>query len=78
MLADILAHLRELMLTSALGIQHSNCARMRATVEATCKKTTENQLELFKYMNENGMYPIKNVTDTELSECIAMHSNQSA
>jgi len=74
MMQDVLAHLRDLMNASGMAIQHSNCANLRAVVTKTSGRTTENQFEVFKYMNENGMYPIKNVTDAELKEVISMHS----
>jgi len=74
MLQDVLAHLRDLMTTSGMAIQHSNCKNMRAVVTKTNERTTAHQFEVFKYMNDNNMYPIKNVTDTELKEAIAMHS----
>ena len=74
MLQDILAHLRDLMNASGMAIQHSNCANLRDVVTKTSTRTTEHQFEIFKYMNENGMYPIKNVTDEELDEIINNHS----
>jgi len=74
MLQDILAHLRDLMNASGMAIQHSNCANVRAVVTKTCARTTEHQFAVFKYMNQNGMYPIKNATDTELMETIRMHA----
>ena len=73
MLQDVLAHLRDLMTQSGMAIQHSNCQNMRNVVTKTCARTTAHQYEIFKYMNENGMYPIKNCTDQELSEAIKMH-----
>jgi len=73
MLQDILAHLRDLMNASGMAIQHSNCQNMRNVVTKTSGRITENQFAVFKYMNENGMYPIKNVTDAELKEAIKMH-----
>ena len=72
MLQDILAHLRDLMLASGTAIQHSNCQNMRDVVTKTCERTTAHQFEVFKYMNEHDMYPIKNVTDQELQEAIQM------
>jgi len=74
MLQDVLAHLRDLMTISGMAVQHSNCQNVRNVVTKTCARTTANQFEVFKYMNENGMYPIKNVTDMELREVIAMQS----
>ena len=76
MLQDILAHLRDLMMASGTAIQHSNCSNMRAVVTKTCERTTAHQYAVFKYMNDNGMYPIKNATDTELVEAINMHKNK--
>jgi len=73
MLEDILAHLRDLMMASGTAIQHSNCSRMRATVMETSKRTGELQYAVFRYMNDNDMYPIKNCTDQELCACIKMH-----
>jgi spore coat protein CotF len=73
MLQDILAHLRDLMNASGLAIQHSNCQNMRDVVTKTSSRTTCNQFEVFSYMNEHGMYPVKNVTDAELMEAIKMH-----
>jgi spore coat protein CotF len=73
MLQDILAHLRDLMNASGMAIQHSNCPNVRAVVEKSCKRTEANQFAVFKYMNENGMYPIKNCVDAELKEAIKMH-----
>ena len=73
MLQDILAHLRDLMNASGLAIQHSNCQTMRDVVTKTCGETTKHQFKIFKYMNENNMYPVKNVTDKELVEAIRMH-----
>jgi spore coat protein CotF len=74
MLQDILAHLRDLMTQSGMTIQHANCPNVRDVVTKTSGRTTANQFELFKFMNERGLYPIKNVTDTELRECIKMHT----
>ena len=76
MMQDILAHLRDLMNASGLAIQHSNCQRMRDTVTKTSGRTTKHQFEIFQYMNENGMYPVKNVTDKELHEAVQMHAEQ--
>jgi len=73
MLQDILAHLRDLMIASGNAIQHSNCPNVRAVVCKTNQRTAEHQFEVFKYMNENGMYPIKNVEDKELMAAIQMH-----
>ncbi|MDR0462549.1 MAG: spore coat protein [Christensenellaceae bacterium] len=73
MLQDILAHLRDLMMASGTAIQHSNCQNMRDVVTKTSGRTTMLQFEVFKYMNEHGMYPIKNVTDQELKEAVQMH-----
>ena len=73
MLQDVLAHLRDLMMACGNAIQHSNCENMREVVTKTCERTTEHQFEVFKYMNKNGMYPIKNVTDEELKETINNH-----
>jgi len=73
MCQDVLAHLRDLMNASGMAIQHSNCQNVRDVVTKTSGRTTCNQFELFKYMNEHNMYPIKNVTDTELKEAIQMH-----
>ena len=73
MMQDVLAHLRDLMNASGLAIQHSNCQNMRDVVTKTSARTTAHQYEVFKYMNEQGMYPIKNVTDAELKECISSH-----
>ena len=73
MMQDILAHLRDLMMASGTAIQHSNCQNMRSVVTKTSGRTTAHQYEVFKYMNEHGMYPIKNATDKELSETIEMH-----
>jgi len=73
MMQDILAHLRDLMMACGMAIQHSNCQNMRDVVTKTSGRTTAHQFEVFKYMNEKGMYPIKNVTDKELSECIEIH-----
>ena len=73
MLQDILAHLRDLMMASGTAIQHSNCQNMRDVVTKTSARTTALQYEVFKYMNEHGMYPIKNATDQELGETIDMH-----
>ena len=74
MLQDILAHLRDLMNASGMAIQHSNCPNVRDVVTRTCTRTTAHQFQVFKYMNEHGMYPIKNVTDQELSEVIKARS----
>ncbi|MCL2228240.1 MAG: spore coat protein [Firmicutes bacterium] len=76
MMQDVLAHLRDLMTQGGMAIQHSNCKNMRAVVENVTKRTTENQFLVFKYMNENNMYPIKNVTDQELCEVINCHTKQ--
>ena len=76
MLQDILAHLRDLMNASGMAIQHSNCSNVRALVTKTSGRTTEKQWEVFRYMNENGMYPIQNVTDAELKKVIGMHVGQ--
>jgi len=76
MLQDVLAHLRDLMTASGMGIMHSNCVNMRARVTKTSGRTTENQFAVFQYMNEHGMYPIKNVTDQELQEAIDMHCKE--
>ena len=76
MLQDILAHLRDLMLASGTAIQHSNCQNMRAVVTKTSGRTTAHQYEVFKYMNDNGMYPIKNATDVELMDAIKMHAGK--
>ena len=73
-LQDVLAHLRDLMTQSGMAIQHSNCQNMRNVVTRTSSRTTAHQYEVFKYMNEHGMYPIKNVTDTELADAIAMNN----
>ena len=73
MLQDILAHLRDLMTQGGMSIQHSNCKNMRAVVKNVTERTTENQFLIFKYMNENGMYPVKNVTDQELCEVLNNH-----
>jgi spore coat protein CotF len=73
MLQDILAHLRDLMNASGMAIQHSNCSNLRSTVTKTSGRTAANQYEVFRYMNENNMYPIKNVTDAELMEAIKLH-----
>ena len=73
MAQDVLAHLRDLMMTSGMAIQHSNCKNMRAVVTKTSGRTTEHQFLWFKYMNENDMYPIKNCTDEELRNAIQMH-----
>lgn len=73
MLQDILAHLRDLMNASGMAIQHSNCPNVRAVVTKTSGRTTENQFAVFKYMNDNDMYPIKNCTDQELKQCIDQH-----
>ena len=73
MLQDILAHLRDLMNACNMGIQHSNCPNMRANVTKANARTTESQFAVFKYMNENQMYPIKNATDAELLESVKMH-----
>ena len=69
----ILAHLRALMQASGTAIQHSNCPNMRNVVAKTSGRTTDLQFQVFKYMNENGMYPIKNVPDAELKESIQTH-----
>ena len=76
MLQDVLAHLRDLMNASGLAIQHSNCPNLRDVVTKTSGRTTEMQFKVFKYMNEHDMYPIKNVTDEELRECIKCHSGK--
>jgi len=73
MMQDILAHLRDLMMAGGMAVQHSNCKNMRSVVTKVNGRTTENQFLTFKYMNDNDMYPIKNVTDAELKEAIAMH-----
>ena len=73
MLTDILAHLRDLMLQSGTAFQHSNCQKMRAMVMTTSGRTGEHQFEIFKYMNEHGMYPVQNVEDAELKRIIALH-----
>ena len=73
MLEDVLAHLRDLMQASGMAIQHSNCQNMRDVITKTSGRITQNQFAVFKYMNENGMYPIKNVTDQELKAAIQMH-----
>ena len=78
MLQDVLAHLRDLMNASGMAIQHSNCQNMRDVVTKTSGRTTEHQFAIFKYMNENGMYPIKNVTDKELTEVINNHTGKGA
>ena len=74
MLQDVLAHLRDLMNASGMAIQHSNCPNVRDVVTKTSARTTANQFEVFKYMNEHNMYPIKNVTDAELAEAINCHA----
>ena len=74
MMQDILAHLRDLMNASGMAIQHSNCPNVRAVVTKTSARTTAHQFEVFKYMNEHGMCPIKNVTDQELKDAIQMHT----
>ncbi|MCL2771507.1 MAG: spore coat protein [Firmicutes bacterium] len=76
MAEDVLAHLRDLMTASGMAIKHSNCPRMRATVTKTSEATAKLQFDLFCYMNENGMYPIKNVTDQELKSVIMMHEKK--
>jgi len=76
MMQDVLAHLRDLMMASGTAIQHSNCSRMRATVTKTSGRTAEHQYEVFRYMNENGMYPIQNATDAELMETIQMQKKK--
>jgi len=73
MLQDVLAHLRDLMNASGMAIQHSNCANLRKVVTKTSTRTTEDQFAVFKYMNDQGFYPIKNVTDQELGEVIKNH-----
>jgi spore coat protein CotF len=74
MLQDILAHLRDLMNASGLAIQHSNCSNVRDVVTKTSGRTTAHQWNVFRYMNEHGYYPIKNVTDAELCEVIKARS----
>jgi len=73
MLSDILAHLKDLMTWSGMALAHSNCAKMRTLVTMTSGRTAEHQFEVFQYMNRQGMYPIKNVDDTELKEVIDAH-----
>jgi spore coat protein CotF len=73
MMQDILAHLRDLMQQYGMTIQHSNCPNVRANATRACGRTAENQFMLFKLMNDLGYYPIKNVTDEELKQCIQMH-----
>ena len=73
MLQDILAHLRDLMIASGNAIQHSNCPNVLSVVTKTSGRTADHQFEVFKYMNENGMYPIKNVEDKELRQAIETH-----
>jgi len=76
MLQDILAHLRDLMTQCGLAVTHSNCQKMRDMVTTVSGRTTKHQFEVFEYMNEHGMYPIKNVDDTELKAAIAMHAKK--
>ena len=78
MLQDILAHLRDLMMAAGMAIQHSNCKNMRAVVTKVNERTTAHQFAVFKYMNDNGMYPIKNVMDKELDEVITNHTEKGA
>jgi spore coat protein CotF len=73
MLQDILAHLRDLMNASGMAIQHANCPNVRAVVTKTSGRTADHQFEVFKYMNDNGMYPIKNCEDKELLQAIKQH-----
>ena len=73
MLTDILAHLRDLMKQSGVAIQHSNCEKMRALVTTTSGRTTKHQFEVFQYMNQNGMYPIKNEEDSAIKTTLDMH-----
>jgi len=73
MLSDILAHLKDLMTWSGMAFAHSNCPKMRELVTMTSGRTAEHQFEVFKYMNANGMYPIKNVDDAEIKEVLNLH-----
>lgn len=76
MLTDILAHLRDLMIQSGTAIQHASCEKMRAVITTTSGRTAKHQFEVFQYMNEHGMYPIKNADDMQLKEAIKMHEGK--
>jgi len=73
MLTDILAHLKDLMTWSGMSITHSNCPKMRELITTTSGRIAQHQFEVFKYMHANGMYPVKNVEDSEIKEALAMH-----
>lgn len=76
MLSDILMHLKDLMTTSGMAIKESGCEKMRAMVTTTSGRVATHQLEVFNYMNKNGMYPIKYAPPADLKETITMFSKK--
>jgi len=78
MLTDILAHLRDLMKQCGMAITHGACKNMRKMVTTANERTTQNQYEVFEYMNQNNMYPVKYASDAELQEAITMHKGKGA
>ena len=74
MLTDILTHLKDIMQLMCTGLKESNCEKMRALLTKQSNTTATLQFKLFKYMNENGMYPVKNALPAELKQQIDLHS----
>ena len=73
MMQDVLAHLRDLMTAAHMGITHSNCPKVRDAMTKTLERTTDKQYEVFKYMNQHGMYPVKNASDSEIKQILTLH-----
>ena len=75
MLTDILAHLKDIMTLSGMGIKESSCQKMRDMVTTTSGRVAQNQFAVFQYMNKSGMYPVTNADPKAVKQSIDTFSD---